>query len=112
MFVAALTSAIIAGAVGTAQAAPDFKHTFEHTQNPTLVFPVMPKPAAGNFDNTYRIVNTEMPNKNGFAKTYLPNPEDRKKKRSTTPIKGGYCYSPRSPTARKSTPKKNLMAEK
>jgi hypothetical protein len=65
MFIAALTSAIVAGAVGTAQAAPDFKHTFEQTQNPTLVFPVMPKPAAENFDNTYRIVNTEMQNKDG-----------------------------------------------
>ena len=77
MFVAALTSAIVAGAVGAALAAPDFKHTFEQTQNPTLVFPVLPKPAAENFDNTYRIVNTGMQNKDGFAKTYLPNPGSR-----------------------------------
>ena len=73
MFVAALTSAIVAGAVGTAQAAPDFKHTFEQTQNPTLVFPVMPKPAAGNFDNTYRIVNTEMQNKDGIRAGNMNN---------------------------------------
>lgn len=65
MFVAALTSVIVAGAVGTAQAAPDFKHTFGQTQNPTLVVPVMPKPAAEKFDNTYRIVNTEMQNTDG-----------------------------------------------
>jgi hypothetical protein len=64
-FVATLTSARVAGAVGTAQAAPDFNHTFGQMQNPPLVFSVMPKPAAGNFHNTYRIVNTEMQNVDG-----------------------------------------------
>jgi hypothetical protein len=46
LLAAALTSAIVAGVVGTAQAAPDFKHAFEQTQNPALVFPVLSKHSA------------------------------------------------------------------
>jgi hypothetical protein len=77
MFVATLTSAIIAGVAGTAQAARDSGHTSAQFHNPTLAFPVMPKPAAGNFDNASRFVNTRMQNKDGFAKTYYPNPGSR-----------------------------------
>jgi hypothetical protein len=46
MLVATLTSALVAGTVGTAQAAPDFKSAFKQTQNPTLVFPALPKHAS------------------------------------------------------------------
>jgi hypothetical protein len=46
MLVAAVVSAIVAGAVGSAQAAPDFISIFEQTKNPALVFPVSAKHAA------------------------------------------------------------------
>ena len=46
MLVAALTSALVAGAVGTVQAAPDFKNSFEQAKSPLFVFPVLPKHAA------------------------------------------------------------------
>ncbi len=47
--VATLTSAIVAGAVGNAQAAPDFKYIFKQSQYPALVLPMLPKHAVGAY---------------------------------------------------------------
>ena len=52
MLVAALTSTIVAGALNSAQAAPDFKNIFEKTQNPTIVLPVLPKHASDTYAPT------------------------------------------------------------
>jgi len=46
MLVVALASAMAAGAVGTAQAAPDLSSILEQTKNPVLVIPVSAKHAA------------------------------------------------------------------
>ena len=73
MLVAALTSAIVASVAGTAQAAPDFTHNSGQVRSPMLILPVLPKPAAGNFDNRTRAVATGGQNQVEFTKAYRPN---------------------------------------